>query len=104
MQDNQDYLHHLFIRVIVPDFGAWYREHVSHAPARAIFGLAEGPVYRELDNPNAALVQLNTNDLPRALEWFKTSEYREATMRAQVQAREFYDTTRRKQTTPRELA
>lgn len=95
MQDTQHFLHHLFIRVVAPDFGAWHREHVRHARARAMYGLTDGPVYRELDNPNAALVQLNTNDLPKALEWFKTPEFREATLRAQVQEREFYDTARR---------
>lgn len=96
MQDTSHYLHHIFIRVVVPDFGAWYREHVNQAKARATYGLMDGPIYRELDNPNAALVQLDTNDVPKALKWFKTVEFREACLSTQVQAREFYDTAWRK--------
>ena len=96
MQDNSHNLHHIFIRVVVPDFGAWYREHVNQAKARATYGLRDGPIYRELDNPNAALVRLDTNDVPKALKWVKPSEFREACLRTQVQAREFYDTAWRK--------
>lgn len=96
MKDTQQFLHHLFIRVEVSDFGAWYREHKRQAKVRAQYGLEDGPVYRELDNPNAAMVQLNTNDLPKAIQWFKTSEFREAMTRAGVQEREFYDTASRK--------
>ena len=92
MKYRQHYLHHLFIRVQVPDFGAWYREHKRQSRARAEYGLSDGPVYRELDNPNAAMVQLNTNDLPKAIRWFKTTEFREAMLRAGVQERELYDT------------
>lgn len=96
MKYRQHYLHHLFIRVEVPDFGAWYREHKRQARERAEYGLCDGPVYRELDNPNVAMVQLNTNDLPKALKWFKTTQFRDANLRAGVREREFYDTASRK--------
>ncbi len=95
MKYRQHFSHHLFIRVQVPDFGAWYREHKRQSRARAKYGLSDGPVYRELDNPNAAMVQLNTNDLPKAIQWFKTTEFCEAMLRAGVQEREFYDTASR---------
>lgn len=96
MKENRQFLHHLFIRVEVSDFCAWYREHKHQAHARAEFGLSDGPIYRELDNPNAAMVQLNTNDLRKAIQWFKTAEFREAMVRAGVEGREFYDTAYRK--------
>lgn len=104
MQDTQDYAHHLYIRVVVEDFEMWYREHSGQSAVRATYGLADGPVYRDLDNPNAAIFHLKTDDLTRALKWFKTPEFREATRRAKVQAREFYDTARRTKREARALA
>lgn len=95
MQGTQHYAHHLYIRVVVEDFDTWYREHTVQSTARATYGLADGPVYRDIQDPNAALFHLKTNDLTKALEWFKTPEFREATLRAKVHAREFYDTAQR---------
>jgi len=86
---------HIIIRVVTEDFDAWYREHAGHAEARKPYGITDGPVYRDIANPNAALAHLMTDDLSKAMEWFKTPEFREATARAKVMAREFYVAERR---------
>lgn len=86
---------HIIIRIIAEDFDTWYAQHAGHAEARKPYGLTDGPVYRDITNPDAALVHLMTDDLPRAMEWFKTPEFREATARANVIGREIYVADRR---------
>jgi hypothetical protein len=47
-------------------------------------------VYRDIDNPNAALFQIRTQDVVRAMQWFRSDMFREATRRATVRGRELY--------------
>jgi hypothetical protein len=49
-----------------------------------------GPVYRDIDNPNAALFHIHVEDLDRAMQWFRTDTFKEATKRATVVRRDFY--------------
>ena len=57
---------------------------------RKTYGITDGPVYRDVDNPNAALFHIMVESLPRAMEWFQSQQFKEATARAKVTGREFY--------------
>lgn len=65
-------------------------QHYLHAPNRARYGIIDGPAYRDLDNPNAALFHISTGDLDTAMGWFRSDTFREATKLARVTARSFY--------------
>jgi len=77
------------IRIEMQDYEAWLKVHYEFTEQRKGFGMVDGPVYRDIDNPNAALFHIHAEDLPRALEWFQTDTFREASGRATVTGREF---------------
>ena len=79
--DMQDIL----IRIETDDFAAWEEQHYLHA------GIEDGPAYRDLGNPNAALFHIRTGDVDRAMGWFESDTFRAATKLAKVTGRSFYD-------------
>jgi hypothetical protein len=78
------------IRIEMDDYDRWLATHYDHAADRQQYGMEDGPVYRDIDNPNAALFHIRTRDVERAMQWFKSDTFREATRRATVRDREFY--------------
>ena len=48
------------------------------------------PVYRDIDNSNSALFHIHVENLDRAMQWFRTDTFKEATKRATVVGRDFY--------------
>jgi hypothetical protein len=89
--DMQDIL----IRIETDDFAAWEEQHYAQASNRATYGIHDGPAYRDLENPNAALFHIRVEDVDRAMEWFRSDTFKAATRRAKVTARTFYDATPR---------
>ena len=83
-------MQHLMIRIEMDDYDKWLATHYDHTEDRKAYGMEDGPVYRDIDNPNAALFHIRTADVPRAMEWFRSDTFREATRRATVRDREFY--------------
>ena len=55
------------------------------------YGIEDGPAYRDMDNPNAALFHIRTGDADRAMQWFQSETFRAATRLAKVTGRSFYD-------------
>ena len=43
-----------------------------------------------MDNPNAALFHIKTDHMDRAMEWFKSDTFKEASRLAKVTGRTFY--------------
>lgn len=80
----------LLARVEVHDFETWLVNHQSQREARAGYGMIDGPVYRDIEDPNAAFVHIHTEDLARAGEWFQTEEFARSTEKAGVVRREFF--------------
>lgn len=80
----------IMIRIETTDFAAWEKQHYAHNVNRASFGIEDGPVYRDLDNPNAALFHIKVEDMDRAMKWFQTDTFKEATRLAHVTGRTFY--------------
>jgi len=80
----------IMIRVEAEDYDAWLKTHYDHVEDRHSYGMTDGPVYRDIDNPNAALFQIHVENLDRAMQWFRTDTFKEATKRATVVGRDFY--------------
>jgi hypothetical protein len=66
----------IMIRVEAEDIDRWKQVHDAHRQARLDFGISDGPVYRQEGNPSAVLVQLDVEDVNRAMEWFKSELFR----------------------------
>jgi hypothetical protein len=81
---------HIMIRVEAEDYDAWLKTHYDHVEDRHSYGMTDGPVYRDIDNPNAALFHIHVENLDRAMQWFRTDTFKEATKRATVVGRDFY--------------
>ena len=84
------HMQHIMIRIETDDFEAWEEQHYLHAQNRSKYGIIDGPAYRDLENPNAALFQISTEDLDTAMGGFRSDTFREATKLAKVTGRSFY--------------
>ena len=80
----------IIIRIETDDFEAWKTQHYLHAHNRSSYSITDGPAYRDMDNPNAALFHIKTDDMDRAMEWFKSDTFKEASRLAKVTGRTFY--------------
>ena len=80
----------IMIRIETDDFEAWKEQHYLHAANRARYGITDGPAYRDLDNPNAALFHITVEDLGTAMQWFASDTFIQATRLARVTGRNFY--------------
>ena len=83
-------MQHIKIRIETDDFEAWEEQHYLHAQNRSMYGIIDGPAYRDLENPNAALFHISIEDLDTAMGWFRSDTFREATKLAKVTGRSFY--------------
>ena len=81
---------HLFVRVEVADFDAWLRTHRTHAQDRRAYGMTDGPIYRDISNPNAVLVHTIAEDLDKAGQWFTTAAFERATRESTTMHRDLY--------------
>lgn len=80
----------MMARVEAEDFDVWLNTHREHSNDRASFGMTDGPIYRDIQDPKAALVHIHVEDLERAMQWFQSAAFKEATQRATVVRRDFY--------------
>jgi|SRR5688500_9440175 heme-degrading monooxygenase HmoA len=80
----------ILIRIETQDYEAWLATHYDHVEDRRAHGIADGPVYRDIDDTNAALFHIRVESMDRAMEWFGSEKFREASKRAKVTGREFY--------------
>lgn len=80
----------IMIRVRPEDFDAWRAIHNECEPLRRQYGMTDGPFYRDSTDPGVALVQLDVEDLERAMTWFASDAFRAASRRAALPEREFW--------------
>jgi hypothetical protein len=66
------------------------RIQTDDAASRARCGITDGPAYRDLEDPGAALFHISVADLDTAMGWFRSDTFREATSLAKVTGRRFY--------------
>ena len=80
----------IMIRIETDDFEAWKTQHYLHVQNRLSYGITDGPAYQDMDNPNAALFHIKTDDMDLAMEWFRSDTFKEASRLAKVTGRTFY--------------
>ena len=80
----------IMIRIQTDDFEAWKEQHYRHAANRARYGITDGPAYRDLEDPGAALFHISVADMDTAKGWFRSDTFKEATRLAKVTGRSFY--------------
>ncbi len=80
----------IMIRIETEDFEAWKQQHDAHVTNRASYGIHDGPAYRDLDNLNAAMFHIRVDDLDRAMNWFKSDTFKQASRLAKVTGRVLY--------------
>ncbi|MBX3063768.1 MAG: hypothetical protein U0528_01405 [Anaerolineae bacterium] len=80
----------IMVRVVSNDFDKWWSVVQGEADVLAQYGVAFGPLYRDVDNPNAALIHFIAEDLERGLAYFARSEFKEVSKRAGAISRDFY--------------
>jgi len=80
----------IMIRITTDDFDAWLEQHNAHQENRRGYGIHDGPAYRDLEDPGAALFHIRVEDVDRARGWFASETFKEASRLAKVTGREFY--------------
>ena len=89
-RQKEQHMTDIMIRVEAEDYDAWLKTHYDHVEDRHSYGMTDGPVYRDIDNSNSALFHIHVENLDRAMQWFRTDTFKEATKRATVVGRDFY--------------
>ena len=87
---------HLMGRVEVADFDAWLRTHLENSRNREVFGMVDGPIYRDIKDPNAVLVHIFVENMVRAGQWFQSEPFKETDRRYTTVCRDFYWRSSRK--------
>ncbi len=80
----------ILIRVVPENFNQWREAHDECRQARLDYGMTDGPVYRDEQDPNTVLVHLNVEDLERAKGWFKDERFKAGVVRAGNVKREIW--------------
>lgn len=80
----------IMIRVTPEDFNQWRNAHDECRQARLDYGMTDGPVYRDEQNPDVVLVHLNVESLDKALGWFRDDRFKAAVERAGKVSREIW--------------
>src|SRR5689334_12479684 len=68
----------IMIRIQTDDFEAWKEQHYLHAASRARYGITDGPAYRDLEDPGAALFHISVADMDTAMGWFRSDTFKYA--------------------------
>ena len=72
----------IMIRVNPENYDRWLKEHDGCRAARTEYGMTDGPVYRDVADPNVVLVHLSCENLDRAKQWFQDERFKAAAVRA----------------------
>lgn len=80
----------VMIRVTPDDFDSWRAAHESCRRLRRNFAVTRERIYRDLDEPRTALVELETTDVARTMAWFTSPEFAKASVGVAVRDRVLY--------------
>ena len=68
----------IMIRIQTDDFEALEEQHYLHAASRARYGITDGPAYRDLDDPGAALFHISVQGTwTPPMGWFRSDTFKE---------------------------
>jgi uncharacterized protein (DUF1330 family) len=74
----------IIVRHTVKDFDAWKPYYDEHATSRERYGIHDGGLYREAEEPRNVVMVFQTDDIDRAQEFFTSEELRETMQKAGV--------------------
>ena len=77
------------------DYDRWQGIHDSFVEERKEYGIVEDNVYRDVNDPSAALVHLVVDEAGRAMQWTQTPQFKNGTVAAKVTDRAIYSAERR---------
>ena len=80
----------IIIRVTADDYDTWFEAHSGQEEARKHYGMTDGPFYRDATDQNSALVHLNVENVDRAMKWFKSDAFQQASREAGKVRREVW--------------
>ena len=80
----------IMIRVTAEDFATWFAEHNGCREARSEYGITDGPVYRDEQDPDTVLLHLDVESFERAKGWFQDDRFTAAVARAGNVERDVY--------------
>ena len=80
----------VMIRVTPDDFEAWRSAHESCRELRRAYAVTDERTYRGLGHEGTALVELETTDVARTMEWFASAEFAKASQGISVRERMLY--------------
>jgi hypothetical protein len=80
----------IMIRIETGGFDAWNQQHYLRAQNRSQYGITDGPAYRDIDNPGAALFHISVADIDTAMQWFRSDTFKQASKLAKVTGGSFY--------------
>ena len=88
-------MEHIMIWLRTDDYDRWQGIHDSFVEERKAYGITDDFVYRDVNDPSAALVHLVVEDAPRAMQWTQTDKFKTGTIAAKVTDRAVYVAERR---------
>ena len=88
-------MENIMIWLQTDDYDRWQKVHDGFVEDRKEFGITKDYVFRDVNDPRAALVHLVVEDLPRATQWFQTDKFKTGTVAAKVTDRAIYVAERR---------
>jgi hypothetical protein len=77
-------------RLEIDDYETWLDMHRENVDNRTGHGMLDGPIYRDIDNPNAVVIHTRINDLDRALHWLRSEASHQVSTRATIKRRDIY--------------
>jgi len=65
-------MQHLMVRVVSPSFDGWLNAFNYANEYMPQFGTTGWRIYRDTDNPNAAMVHFMVDDIGKAIDFFRS--------------------------------
>ena len=77
-------------RLEVENFDIWLAAHLGNTENRQSHGMVDGPMYRDINNPNAVLIHTHVEHMDRATQWLQSEASNEVAREGTVVRQELY--------------
>lgn len=83
------------IRIEAENYHQWRTVHDEGRSARMEYGITDGPIYHDETNTEIVMIQLNVENIERALGWFGDERFKAASERTGKVTREVWIANRK---------
>lgn len=80
----------IMCRVQPRNYATWIKAYEAAREGRRQFGITDGAIYQDCNEPNALLIHLYVEDLEIAHKWFSSPRFQQGMTEAGTTAREFW--------------